>query len=191
MALKKVVIIPVVLFSFLFLWPHLLMFVVSRNRKVIIADFVVAISKRRIRFSGLFMLLYILLVDPFYRKWFYHRIGTISRIVSWYFPGERTFVPCCRDVGPGVYLAHPFSTFVNAKTIGSGFVCRQNTTIGNKYGGDDDKPSIGHNVNLGANVCIIGNISIGNNVTIGAGSVVVKNVPDNVVVAGNPARIIG
>ena len=33
-------------------------------------------------------------------------------------------------------------------------------------------------------------VTIGNNVVIGAGSVVTKNVPDNVVVAGNPSRII-
>lgn len=37
---------------------------------------------------------------------------------------------------------------------------------------------------------IIGNVHIGNNVIIGAGSVVVKDVPDNAVVVGNPARII-
>lgn len=37
---------------------------------------------------------------------------------------------------------------------------------------------------------IIGKINIGSNVKIGAGSVVVKDVPDNCVVAGNPARII-
>ena len=45
-------------------------------------------------------------------------------------------------------------------------------------------------MNIGPNVCIIGKIKIGNNVDIGAGSVVVKDVPDNVVVAGNPVRII-
>jgi putative colanic acid biosynthesis acetyltransferase WcaB len=49
---------------------------------------------------------------------------------------------------------------------------------------------IGDNVEVGANVCIIGDIKVGNNVRIGAGAVVVKNVPDNVVIAGNPARII-
>lgn len=36
----------------------------------------------------------------------------------------------------------------------------------------------------------IEDISIGNNVIVGAGSVVVKSIPDNVVIAGNPARII-
>ena len=33
-------------------------------------------------------------------------------------------------------------------------------------------------------------VTIGNNVVVAAGSVVVKDVPDNVVVAGNPAKII-
>ena len=41
-----------------------------------------------------------------------------------------------------------------------------------------------------ANSVVFGNIKIGNNVTIGAGSVVTKDIPDNCVVAGNPARII-
>ena len=45
-------------------------------------------------------------------------------------------------------------------------------------------------MNIGSNTCIIGGISIGDNVVIGAGSVVVKDVPSNVVIAGNPARII-
>ena len=33
-------------------------------------------------------------------------------------------------------------------------------------------------------------VIIGNNVTVGAGSVVTKDIPDNAVVAGNPAKII-
>ena len=52
------------------------------------------------------------------------------------------------------------------------------------------QPIIGNTVNLGANVVIIGNIHIGDNVIVGAGSVVVKDIPDNCIVAGNPARII-
>lgn len=43
---------------------------------------------------------------------------------------------------------------------------------------------------LGANVTIVGKVHIGNNVIVGAGSVVVKDVPDNCIVAGNPAKII-
>lgn len=49
---------------------------------------------------------------------------------------------------------------------------------------------IGDNVFVGAYSIIMPGVKIGNNVVIGSGSVVTKNVPDNSVVAGNPARII-
>ena len=64
-------------------------------------------------------------------------------------------------------------------------------TLGNKVDGDNDnRPIIGDNVTLGVNVTIIGGVTIGNNVVIGAGSVVVKDIPDNCVAVGNPCRVI-
>lgn len=50
--------------------------------------------------------------------------------------------------------------------------------------------TIGKNVWIGGNSTICPGVTIGNNVVIGAGSVVTKNFPDDVVVAGNPAKII-
>lgn len=50
---------------------------------------------------------------------------------------------------------------------------------------------IGDRVFVGANSTILMNTKIGNDVIIGAGSVVTKDIPDNSVVAGVPARIIG
>lgn len=47
-----------------------------------------------------------------------------------------------------------------------------------------------NNVFIGSNSIILPNIRIGSNVVIGAGSVVTKDIPDNSVVAGNPARVI-
>lgn len=50
--------------------------------------------------------------------------------------------------------------------------------------------SIGHNCWIGANTVICPGVSIGDNVVIAAGSVVNKNIPSDVVVAGCPAKII-
>ncbi len=64
-----------------------------------------------------------------------------------------------------------------------------NVTIGGKsrwY----EVPVIGDNVHISGGAKILGPIRIGNNVTIGANAVVVKDVPDNCIVAGVPAKII-
>lgn len=50
--------------------------------------------------------------------------------------------------------------------------------------------TIGDNVWIGGNTVINPGVTIGNNVVIGSGSVVTKSFPDNVVIAGNPAKII-
>jgi acetyltransferase-like isoleucine patch superfamily enzyme len=49
---------------------------------------------------------------------------------------------------------------------------------------------IGHNVWIGYGVCILRGVTIGDNVVIGATAVVTRNVPDNAVVGGIPARVI-
>lgn len=56
--------------------------------------------------------------------------------------------------------------------------------------GSAGKVSIGNNCFIGANTIILKGVTIGNNVIIGAGSVVNKSIPDNVVIAGVPAKII-
>ena len=49
---------------------------------------------------------------------------------------------------------------------------------------------IGKNCWIGAGVIIVPGITIGDNVVIGAGSVVTKDLPDNVVAVGNPCRVL-
>lgn len=49
---------------------------------------------------------------------------------------------------------------------------------------------IGDNVNIGINVIIMPGVKIGNNCIIGAGAVVTKNIPDNSIAVGVPARVI-
>jgi len=50
--------------------------------------------------------------------------------------------------------------------------------------------SIGNDVWIGGGAIVCPGVTIGNGVVIGAGAVVTKDVPDNVFVAGNPARVI-
>lgn len=49
---------------------------------------------------------------------------------------------------------------------------------------------IGNNVFIGAGSIVLPGVTIGNNVVIGAGSIVSKDIPDNSVAAGNPARVL-
>ncbi|MEB2492998.1 acyltransferase [Peribacillus frigoritolerans] len=50
--------------------------------------------------------------------------------------------------------------------------------------------TFGNNIYVGAGTLVLPNVHIGNNVIIGAGSVVTKDIPDNSVVVGHPARVI-
>ena len=53
------------------------------------------------------------------------------------------------------------------------------------------KVTIGDEVFVGHGTIILPNVKIGSRVVVGAGSVVTKDIPDNSVAAGNPARVIG
>lgn len=50
--------------------------------------------------------------------------------------------------------------------------------------------TIGDNVWIGGNTCIMPGVTIGNNVVIGGGSVVTKDIPDNMIAVGNPCRVV-
>jgi serine O-acetyltransferase len=90
--------------------------------------------------------------------------------------------------GEGLSIAHYGSIVVNSKAhIGKYLRIHSATNIGTSYGG---VPTIGDFVYIGPGAVIYGNVRIGNRVVIGANSVVNKDVPDGVTVAGAPARIV-
>ena len=49
---------------------------------------------------------------------------------------------------------------------------------------------IGENSWIGANVCIMPGVTIGRNTVIGAGSIVTRDIPDNVVALGVPCKVV-
>lgn len=49
---------------------------------------------------------------------------------------------------------------------------------------------IGNNVFIGAGSIVLPNVRIGNNVIVGAGSIITKDIPDNSLAVGNPARVV-
>lgn len=139
-------------------------------------------------------LLWYLVNERPYRNLFYYRISLKKSITKFLFKPYPLFFLNVSDKNIGrnqFVLNHPYGTIINAKSIGDNFTCCQLTTIGNKiHGRNDLVPTIGNNVRLGASVTIIGDVTIGDNVIVGAGSVVVKNVPSNSIVVGNPARVV-
>ena len=180
--------------SILFCWlyiPHFVAYAIVGRKSIINSDLDAISGQLNIKLPRFLQLIYQLHNNRYFRHVFYFRIGpTLDLLISWYRPGDKyLWIPFSTKVGTGLKYAHPYSTILNAESIGANFSFLHCTTIGKKRP-EERRPRIGNNVTVGCHVAIIGDITIGNNVTIGAGSVVVKDIPDNAVVVGNPAIII-
>lgn len=82
----------------------------------------------------------------------------------------------------------PHACFTNDK------LPRATTMDGSLKTGEDwhvSKTIVKKRASIGANATIICGVTIGKNSLVGAGSVVTKDVPDNSIVVGNPARVVG
>lgn len=82
-------------------------------------------------------------------------------------------------------------------TIGNDVLCGTNVMIGDRNDHEDRYPewqpkpvTIGNNVWIGMNSIVMRGVTIGDNTIIGAGSIVTKDIPSNVIAAGNPCRVI-
>lgn len=91
-------------------------------------------------------------------------------------------------VGYGLRLPHlEQGVIINCKVMGHHCTVNSGVVLGNKGNG---APLVGNNVDFCVGCKVIGGVQIGNNVLVAPNAVVVKDVPDNCVVAGIPARVI-
>ncbi|WP_202951229.1 serine O-acetyltransferase [Xenococcus sp. PCC 7305] len=95
-------------------------------------------------------------------------------------------------IGKGVFIDHGMGVVIGETAIvGDYCLIYQNVTLGGT-GKQIGKrhPTLAQNVVVGAGAKILGNINIGNNVRVGAGSIVLRDVPDDSTVVGIPGRIV-
>lgn len=167
------------------LLPHIIFYLIFKNR---LKKDIERNTIYGLKFGRLFELLILLVFHKQFRNLFYYRIGLWKYFCIFLLHPYETFtIGANCSIGEGMVPGHSFSTIVNAKRIGDNFTVFQNCTIGVSNG---KRPIIGNNVTIFTNCVVVGGITIGDNVQIGGGSVVCKSIPDNCVVAGNPARII-
>lgn len=122
-------------------------------------------------------------------KHFFMLIYYIAKLFIVLFPGIDIVLRT--DIGKG-FIIHNFQgILINAIKIGENCTVNQGVTIGSVIESGPYPPVIGNNVYFGAGCKVLGNITIGNNVTIAANSLVIISVPDNCIVMGVPARVIG
>jgi serine O-acetyltransferase len=101
-------------------------------------------------------------------------------------------IPFDTKVGEGLYIGHFGGIVVNHRSvIGRNCNLSQGVTLGvANRGARQGAPMVGDGVYIGPGAKLVGAVTVGDNVAIGANCVVTKDVPDNAVVVGVPARVL-
>jgi len=96
-------------------------------------------------------------------------------------------------IGRGIMIDHATGLVIGeTAVVGDDSSILHGVTLGGSGKDADDRhPKIGRGVMIGAGAKILGNIKVGNCVRVASGSVVLKDVPDMMTVAGVPAKIVG
>ena len=95
-------------------------------------------------------------------------------------------------IGSGVFIDHGMGIVMGeTAVVGDGCTIYQGVTLGGtSLARTKRHPTLGKNVTVGANACVLGAITVGDGARVGSGSVVVRDVPPNATVVGIPAHVV-
>lgn len=96
--MKNSLINSIIVFSWLLLWPHAILYLLSNQRKQIYEDIMADMKYRSANITGISAVLYVLLMDRYYRSLFYYRIGVMSYLVSWLWRGDNSFCITAKNI---------------------------------------------------------------------------------------------
>lgn len=103
-------------------------------------------------------------------------------------------LPATVQIGRRFKIAHQGGIVIHPyAVIGDDCVIRQNVTLGaaRSEGFEQDHPTIGDRVSIGAGASVVGRVFVGDDVRIGPNAVVVSNVPAGSIVVSPASRIMG
>jgi len=189
----KIIVSVVLLLSSIRLLPHILVMVVCSRRSIIEKDldrWGRILHDRPVSGLRQCVTLFVRLMTfhPEFRNLFYHRVGIGGKVLALLCREMPALYIYTKEVGPGLFIQHGFSTVIAAAKIGENCWINQQVTIG--FSNPTDRPTIGNNVQISAGAKVIGKVRIGDNSKVGANAVVVKDVPADTTVVGVPAYII-
>ncbi len=172
--------------------PSILVYYTLENREKVDFD-----MDRSGKTKGALALHKALFFNKVFRRLYFTRVLDESskkyKLIRWtYSPMESLEISSLKHkIGKGLYIYHGYSTIIFCNEMGENCSIYQNVTLGRgKTINGVDVPTIENNVTIYAGANIIGGVIVGENSIIGAGAVVVKDVPPNSIVAGNPAKVI-
>jgi serine O-acetyltransferase len=142
------------------------------------------------RFTVVMRLCAFLRAQPFTRYGPYHLSLWMHRRMQVKYG---VYIEFATQIGAGLYLGHMNSIIVNTRSvIGANCTLSHGVTLGQTHQRSQHPgvPVIGDRVYLGCGSKILGGIQIGHDVVVAPNAVVAKDVPNNAVVGGIPAKIL-